>query len=130
MKNKIVVITDARYGIGAAAKRLSAKGHRSVIAGRPPRKAEAVGRELETGFQQEDFAKLNEVRRLAHQLMEHYPCIDLPTNNIGAMFDKKRRASQDGHGKTFQVSYFAPILEAVGNHGQRHPSQPLSLPTK
>jgi len=128
MKSKIVVITEAKDGIGAAAKRLSAKAHRVVSLGRSPRKTETVGRELETGFQQEDFA-LNKVRRLAHQLMEHHPCIDLPTDNIGAMFDKKRRASQDGHGKTFQVSYFAPILEAVGNHGQRHPSQPPPFPT-
>ena len=129
MKSQIVIITEARDGLGAAAKRLSAKGHRLVSVGRSPRQTETVGREFETGFQPEDFAELNEVRRLAHQLMEHHPCIDLPTDNIGARFDKKRRASENRHGQAFQVSYCAPILEAVGSHGQRHPPQPPPFPT-
>lgn len=78
MKSNMVVITNAREGISAAAKRLSVKGHRVAIVGRSPSKTEAVARELETHFQQVDFAQLNEIRKLADQLIERDPCSDLP----------------------------------------------------
>lgn len=71
MESKVIVITGASDGIGAAtAKRLSADGHRVAVVGRSPSKTEAVARELGTQFHLADFTKLSEVRELADELAE------------------------------------------------------------
>ena len=111
MMKKVIVVTGASDGIGAAAaRRLAADGHHVVVVGRCPAKTEAVARELGTEFYVADFTKLSEVDALASQLLAKHPHIDVLANNAGAFFGCVLRATEDGHEMTFQVNYLASYL--------------------
>ena len=49
------------------------------------------------------------MRRLAEQLLQSYPRIDVLANNAGR-FMKRREVTVDGHETTFQVDYLAAFL--------------------
>ncbi|MCV7205044.1 SDR family NAD(P)-dependent oxidoreductase [Mycolicibacterium peregrinum] len=107
---KTIIITGASDGIGRAAARvLSEAGHTIVVVGRSPEKtratAEAVGGRHHIG----DFSRLEDVRRLADELLEHYPVIDVLCNNAGGIMGD-RLTTVDGHEMTFQVNHLAPFL--------------------
>ncbi|MFY1632576.1 SDR family NAD(P)-dependent oxidoreductase [Solwaraspora sp. WMMB335] len=107
---KTIVITGASDGIGAAAARqLHANGHRVVIVGRSPRKTRAVAGELGVDCHVADFARLDDVRRLAADLHAAYPRIDVLANNAGGVFGDHAK-TVDGVEKTFQVNHLAPFL--------------------
>jgi len=111
MSDKVVVITGASDGIGAAAARLlKAQGARVVIVGRSPQKTEAVAKELGVPYYLADFARLDDVRRLATELKRDFPRIDVLANNAGGIMDKKRTMTVDGHEMTIQVNHLAPFL--------------------
>ena len=108
---KVIVITGASDGIGAAAARaLSARGHRIVLVGRSREKTQRIAQELEQEFHVADFAELEQVRALAHLLLERHPRIDVLANNAGGVFGRNRQLTIDGHEVTFQVNYLAPFL--------------------
>lgn len=110
MKSKIIVITGASDGIGAAAAReLKKLGHTVVIIGRSPEKTRAIATELKADYYVTDFAVLDEVRQLADKLRTKYPRIDVLANNAGGVFGD-RRLTVDGHEKTFQVNHLAHFL--------------------
>jgi len=109
---RTVVLTGASDGIGAAAARqLSAQGHRVLIVGRSPSKTEAVARESGAEAFVADFARLDEVRRLAGELSEAAgPAgIDVLANNAGGIFGD-RTPTVDGFELTIQVNHLAPFL--------------------
>ena len=104
-----IVITGASDGIGAAgARRLAADGHQVVVVGRSPAKTAAVAEELGAPLHLADFARLDDVRRLAAEL-ETYDRIDVLVNNAGGVFSR-REVTEDGFEKTFQVNHLAPFL--------------------
>jgi NAD(P)-dependent dehydrogenase (short-subunit alcohol dehydrogenase family) len=104
-----IVITGASDGIGAAAARqLQARDHDVVLVGRSPAKTQTVAHELGAPFHVADFAKLDDVRRLAGEL-EHLARIDVLVNNAGGIMGK-RQLTQDGFERTFQVNHLAPFL--------------------
>ncbi|QXT63522.1 SDR family NAD(P)-dependent oxidoreductase [Tessaracoccus palaemonis] len=106
---RIVVITGASDGIGAAAARaLHARGDRVVVVGRNPAKTEAVARELDAEFHVADYADLAQVRSLAAAL-DRLPRIDVLANNAGAAM-LHRRITVDGFEATLQVNHLAPFL--------------------
>lgn len=108
---KTVVVTGASDGIGAAAARaLSAHGHEVLVVGRSPEKTRAVAQEIGAQAFTADFSRLEEVRRLAEQLQETAPRIDVLANNAGGLFGKERELTEDGHEKTYQVNVLAPFL--------------------
>lgn len=110
MAPKVIVITGASDGIGAAAaRRLAADGHRVVLVGRSASKTEAIGRELGADHHVADFARFREVRALAGVLLERYPRIDVLANNAG-LVSARRTVTEDGHERTFQVNHLAPFL--------------------
>ena len=110
VSTKTVVLTGASDGIGAAAaRRLAADGHRVVLVGRSAPKTVALARELGTDHRLADFTRLDEVRRLARELREDYPRIDVLANNAGGIFGDRAR-TVDGHEKTLQVDHLAPFL--------------------
>ncbi|MGO1228424.1 MAG: SDR family NAD(P)-dependent oxidoreductase, partial [Brachybacterium sp.] len=79
-----IVITGASDGIGAAAARqLAGTGVRLLVVGRSPEKTAAVAREIDAEHFIADFARLDDVRRLAAALSaataEHG--IDVLANN-------------------------------------------------
>jgi hypothetical protein len=109
-EKKIVVITGASDGIGAAAaRRLHADGHTVVIVGRSVGKTRAVAAELGADSYVADFTRLDDVARLAGQLRAACPRIDVLANNAGGMFGEKTTTA-DGFEKTFQVNHLAPFL--------------------
>ncbi|MHC5796366.1 SDR family NAD(P)-dependent oxidoreductase [Lacisediminihabitans sp. FW035] len=105
-----IIITGASDGIGAAAAReLSSQGHTVVIVGRSPEKTARVADALSADRFVADFSKLSEVRRLAAELLERYPRIDVLANNAGGIFGD-RTLTEDGHELTLQVNHLAPFL--------------------
>jgi NAD(P)-dependent dehydrogenase (short-subunit alcohol dehydrogenase family) len=109
-QKKVVVVTGASAGIGAAAaRRLHRNGHTVVVVGRSPEKTRAVAAELGADGHAADFTRLDEVARLAATLKDAYPRIDVLANNAGGMFGP-RVTTVDGFEKTFQVNHLAPFL--------------------
>ncbi|MEX5271290.1 SDR family NAD(P)-dependent oxidoreductase [Kocuria sabuli] len=107
---RTIVITGASDGIGAAAaRRLSGAGHEVVVVGRSAEKVEAVARPLGARHFSADFARLDDVRRLAQDLRRAVPRIDVLVNNAGGIFDH-RELTPDGHERTWQVNHLAPFL--------------------
>jgi NAD(P)-dependent dehydrogenase (short-subunit alcohol dehydrogenase family) len=110
LHGKTVVITGASAGIGAAAARqLSALGANLVIVGRSPTKTAAVAEELGCASVVADFAVLDDVRRLADDLLDLCPRIDVLAHNVGGM-SLERITTVDGHEHTWQSNYLAPFL--------------------
>lgn len=112
MDRRTFVITGASDGIGAAAARqLAGPGHRLLLVGRSPERTAAVAQEVGAEHFVADFARLEEVRRLAAELSaataEHG--IDVLANNAGGIFGD-RTPTVDGVEKTFQVNHLAPFL--------------------
>ena len=110
MKGKIIVITGASDGIGAAAARLlKAHGAYVVVVGRSPRKTGEISRELDVPSYLADFTKFDDVRKLASRLKADFPRIDVLANNAGGVMGK-RTLTLDGHEMTIQVNHLAPFL--------------------
>lgn len=108
--SRTIVITGASDGIGAAAARkLHSDGHRVIVVGRSPSKTRAVAGEIGADSFVADFARLDEVRRLAAELDSTYPRIDVLANNAGGIFGERAK-TVDGFEKTFQVNHLAPFL--------------------
>lgn len=107
-----IVITGASDGIGAAtARQLAGQGSRLLLVGRSPEKTAAVARDIGAEYFVADFARLDDVRRLAAELseatIEHG--IDALANNAGGIFGD-RTPTVDGFEKTMQVNHLAPFL--------------------
>ncbi|MEU2349404.1 SDR family NAD(P)-dependent oxidoreductase [Modestobacter sp. NPDC049651] len=104
-------MTGASDGIGAAAaRRLHRAGAQVVVVGRSAEKTAAVAGELGVPGCVADFGRLDDVRRLAADLRDRYPRIDVLANNAGASFGGPRRLTGDGVERTFQVDHLAPYL--------------------
>ena len=112
MRSKTIVITGASDGVGAAAaRRLAKHGHRLIVVGRSPDKTAAVAKQTGAEPLVADFARLDDVRRLADDLLERCPTIDVLANNAGLLSSHRSRVvTVDGHELTNQVNYLAPYL--------------------
>lgn len=107
---KTIIITGASDGIGRTAGRaLCEAGHTVIVVGRSLDKTKATAEELGARYHIGDFSRLDDVRRLADELLEHYPVIDVLCNNAGGIMGP-RRTTVDGHETTFQVNHLAPFL--------------------
>jgi NAD(P)-dependent dehydrogenase (short-subunit alcohol dehydrogenase family) len=114
--DKTVVVTGASDGIGAvAARKLAAKGANVVIVGRSADKLARVASDIKAESGREpatftaDFTSLDEVRKLASDLLDRLPQIHVLANNAGGVWPK-RVETPDGHEQTFQVNHLAPFL--------------------
>jgi NAD(P)-dependent dehydrogenase (short-subunit alcohol dehydrogenase family) len=115
--NQVAVVTGASSGIGLAASlELARRGWAVALVGRDARRLDAAlsaVRSAATGpapvAHRCDFARLADVRRLAAELAEAYPRVDLLANNAGGAFSK-RKSTSDGHELTIQVNHLAPFL--------------------
>jgi NAD(P)-dependent dehydrogenase (short-subunit alcohol dehydrogenase family) len=112
-----VILTGATRGIGrAAALELAGRGAELGVAGRDAarvretaEKARASGGGAPVHEHMADLARMDEVRRLASELLEVYPRIDVLANNAGAMFTS-RHVTPDGFEQTFALNHLAPFL--------------------
>jgi NAD(P)-dependent dehydrogenase (short-subunit alcohol dehydrogenase family) len=112
-----VVLTGATRGIGrAAAIEIARRGAAVAIVGRDAARvaataaeARAVGGDSMVQEHVADLARMDEVRRLAAELLDAYPRIDVLVNNAGAMFTS-RHVTPDGFEQTFALNHLAPFL--------------------
>jgi NAD(P)-dependent dehydrogenase (short-subunit alcohol dehydrogenase family) len=117
MTGRTVVITGATAGIGrATAVGLAELGARVAIIGREPRRAEAAAVEIraEAGNPDvdafgADLSSQAEVRRLAAELLEAYPRLDVLVNNVGGSWST-RHVTVDGLERTFALNHLAAFL--------------------
>jgi NAD(P)-dependent dehydrogenase (short-subunit alcohol dehydrogenase family) len=112
-----VILTGATRGIGhAGALELAAQGAELGLVGRDPERVRATAEEARARGggapvheHVADLASMDEVRRLAAELLDAYPRIDVLANNAGAMFTS-RHVTADGLEQTFALNHLAPFL--------------------
>jgi NAD(P)-dependent dehydrogenase (short-subunit alcohol dehydrogenase family) len=105
-----VIVTGATRGIGrAAAVELVRRGAEVAIVGRDADRVREAADEAGAHGHVADLASLADVRRLAAELLERYPRIDVLANNAGAMFTS-RHTTADGYEQTFALNHLGPFL--------------------
>ncbi len=117
MKGKICIVTGATDGIGLeAACRLGALGARLVLVGRNRDKGErALGMlrarvpDVLAEMHYADLLRRDEIHRLARELLQAVPRIDLLLNNAGAFFTE-RKLTADGLERTFALNHIGYFL--------------------
>jgi len=117
MEGKTVLITGGTGGIGkAAAIGLASQGARVGITGRDKRRAQRAAAEIasESGSDSvdvfvADMSSQAEVRRLAAEVLDAYPRLDVLLNNVGG-FWSHRHVTADGLEHTFALNHLAPFL--------------------
>ncbi|MCU1513944.1 MAG: short-chain dehydrogenase [Microbacteriaceae bacterium] len=110
LSGKTIVITGASSGIGrAAAIDLAGRGADVAVVGRNPERTRAVAAQVGGRAFIADYDRLDDVRRLADELLEEYPKITVLANNAGGLISR-RGLSADGHERIFQHNHLAPFL--------------------
>src|SRR3954468_4600234 len=112
-----VILTGATRGIGkAAAIELAGRGAELGVVGRDVARVRETAEEARVSGggapvheHVADLTRTDEVRRLAAELLETYPRIDVLANNAGAMFSS-RHLTPDGFEQTFALNHLAPFL--------------------
>jgi NAD(P)-dependent dehydrogenase (short-subunit alcohol dehydrogenase family) len=117
MAGKTVLVTGGTGGIGrATAAGLAAQGARVAITGRDAARTKAAAAEIAatTGNSAidpfaADLSSQAEVRRLAQDILDTYPKLDVLVNNVGGIW-ATRRPTEDGLEHTFAVNHLAGFL--------------------
>src|SRR5271169_6133203 len=98
MQGKTVVVTGATSGIGeVAADRLGQKGARIVFVARDRERGEAMRKHLRAvaghtdhTVHYADLSKLADQKRVANEIADSEPQIDVLINNAGALFSSRQ----------------------------------------
>jgi len=114
MQGMVCLVTGATSGIGqVTAQELARLGARVIIVGRSPERCAQTVDQIRsaTGATSieslvADLSSLAELRRLAGQVRERAPRLDVLVNNAGAMF-WKRAESVDGIEMTLALDHFS-----------------------
>lgn len=117
MDQKICVITGATDGVGLeTARTLGKDGWTLALVARNAQKGERIASELraecgndEIFFKQGDLSVQQDVRRVARDLAETFPRIDVLINNAGAIF-WKRKQTEEGFEATFALNHLNYFL--------------------
>jgi retinol dehydrogenase 14 len=116
MAGRVVLVTGATGGIGrATAAGLATLGAHLAITGRDPGRAEAAAREIRTATGGRvdvfvaDLSVQAEVRRLADDVLQRLPRLDVLINNVGGYWHS-RHVTADGLERTFAVNHLASFL--------------------
>lgn len=125
MKGKVVVITGATSGIGqVAAEKLAAMGARIVQVARDrERGQQAMTRlnQIASGMSHTiyyaDLSQMREMKRVAAEIAQAEPRIDVLINNAGAMFGT-RQLTEDGLERTFALNHMSYFMMTQGLRGR------------
>jgi retinol dehydrogenase-14 len=116
MAGKTVLVTGASRGIGkATALGLATMGAHVAITGRDRGRTEEAAREIRaaSGGQVDayvaDLSAQSEVRRLAEEVLQSYPRIDVLINNVGGYWNTPD-VTVDGLERTFAINHLAAFL--------------------
>jgi retinol dehydrogenase 14 len=117
MAGKSVLVTGGTGGIGkATAIGLAALGARVGIIGRDQARTEAAAADVRAASSSPavdafavDMSGQAGVRRLAAQVLDTYPRLDVLVNNVGG-FWSHRHVTADGVERTFALNHLAPFL--------------------
>ena len=117
MDAKTILITGSTDGIGLeTAKRLTEKGHKTILHGRTENRIEEAKSYIYKTTKknvhdqiQADFGNLSEVRRMATYMLREYAGLDILINNAG-IFRKNKEYTHDGLEKTFAINHIAHFL--------------------
>jgi NAD(P)-dependent dehydrogenase (short-subunit alcohol dehydrogenase family) len=117
MAGKSVLVTGGTGGIGkATATGLAALGARVGITGRDLARAGAAAADIRAATGNHsvdifaaDMSAQTGVRRLAVQVLDTYPRLDVLINNVGG-FWAHRHVTADGLERTFALNHLAPFL--------------------
>ncbi len=121
MKGKTVVMTGGTSGIGeAAAEKLAQMGARIVLVARDRSRAEGTLRSLHNKapgvahtVHYADLTRISEMKRVAADIAEAEPRIDVLVNNAGAMF-ATRKLTEDKLEYTFALNHMAYFVLTQG----------------
>jgi NAD(P)-dependent dehydrogenase (short-subunit alcohol dehydrogenase family) len=117
MTGKTCLVTGATSGIGlVTAEALARAGATVIVVGRDPARCEATAaklRQLSGGSEAvplpADLSSQGDIHRLAGQVRERFPRVDVLLNNAGAMF-VERIESVDGIEKTWALNHLGYFL--------------------
>jgi NAD(P)-dependent dehydrogenase (short-subunit alcohol dehydrogenase family) len=116
MRGRTCVVTGATSGIGrAAARELARRGARVVVVARSREKGEAALEELRAVGEAEpelllaDLSSQAQIRRVAAEILERCPRIDVLLNNAGVV-NLSRTETEDGLETVFAVNHLAYFL--------------------
>jgi len=118
VKGKTVVITGGTSGIGeVAAEALAQIGARIILVARSKSRAEATLARLRTSDAHSvyfaDLTRLAEMKRVAAEIANREPPIDVLVNNAGALFGT-RRLTEDGLEHTFALNHMSYFVVTEG----------------
>lgn len=116
-ESQVMIVTGATNGIGeAAAVELARRGARVGIVGRNPRKADATVARIAAAAPNAavdvfigDLALMDNVRKVAAEILDRYEHIDVLVNNAGIQLQEQRTTSE-GFPEMIAVNYLAPWL--------------------
>ena len=121
MRGKTVVVTGGTSGIGeVAAVALAKLGARIVLVARDKSRGDATLARLRDSAPDiahsvhfADLLRLAEMKRVAAEIADREPRIDVLINNAGALF-AKRRLTEDGLERTFALNHMAYFVMTAG----------------
>jgi len=116
MAGRMVLVTGGTGGIGrATAVGLATMGAHVAITGRDRERAEDAAREIRAAGCGKvdvfvaDMSSQSGVRRLADEILQGLPRIDVLVNNVGGFWNT-RHVTADGLERTFALNHLAPFL--------------------
>ncbi len=110
MVRRVAVITGASSGIGAeTARELARRGWSVAVVGRNPERTHSVAENLGQEAFVADFDKLDEVSRLAEDILNRMGRVDVLVNNAGGIVSQ-RMDSADGFELTLQRNVLGSVV--------------------
>jgi NAD(P)-dependent dehydrogenase (short-subunit alcohol dehydrogenase family) len=112
MTGRVCLITGSTGGIGfETAAALADAGATVLVHGRSREKTQAAAERVGRGASAVigDFARLDDVRRLADEIAQKHGQLDVLINNAG-LYRRGTATTADGFGLTVQVNHLAPFV--------------------